>query len=452
MRPVCGACSIRLDDCVFPDPVIARDPVRRRTASHPSARKPQGLQIRPLVFNASLSQPTHPPISNHSLNMFDLKLLHHYILHTSKRMTLHPEKSLVWERIIPDIASDAEYLMHLLLALAGLDVLRTHSNAFYQTKHDGSLIKIVIRHHQEGLKGLQQELQTIGDSNLEDLLTGATLVNAFAFASLCVGELNHPVEDPPHYPEIEQIPQNVSNNPERPQVQWLSLIGSSFSIIKPSWMQLQRTRLRSLLVFKKANEDWKHFKSELTAPIELPSGMLSATLSAFASNAFQAICDLRAFSNGLKFAHASPSDENDSLSFQSSCVDPSTDQDKAIEVLETMYMRILHVLCLPRTGAQPSSELEIQIEIEDAAIASWPTLLSEGFISSLDSNSVHRSVQSLSLTILAHLYLTLALLDKIWYFGRTFDLEIKKTAAFINQSADIKLMELMKWPIYVIEQ
>ncbi|CAI7661510.1 unnamed protein product [Penicillium viridicatum] len=289
--------------------------------------------------------------------MFDLKLLQHYILHTSKRMTLHPEKSLVWERIIPDIASDAEYLMHLLLALAGLDILRTHSNDFYQTKHDGSLIKIVIRHHQEGLK-----------------------------------------------------------------------------------------------VFKKANEDWKHFKSELTAPIELPSGMLSATLSAFASNAFQAICDLRAFSNGLKFAHASPLDDNDSLSFQSPCVDPSTDQDKAIEVLETMYMRILHVLCLPRTGAQPSSELEIQIEIEDAAIASWPTLLSERFISSLDSNSVHRSVQNLSLTILAHLYLTLALLDKIWYFGRTFDLEIKKTAAFINQSADIKLMELMKWPIHVIEQ
>lgn len=458
---MCGACSVRLDDCVFPDLATARDISRRRPASHPNAPSPQELEIRPLDFNATLNEMAVHHILKGSLNMYDLKLLQHYILHTSKRMTLHPEKALVWERIITDIASEAEYLMHLLLALAGLDVLTAHSNTSDQTKHDDSLIQILIGHHQEGLKGLQQEIHSIGDSNLEDLLTGSLLINAFAFASLRVRELNHSTEDPQHYPAMNETSKSAPNNFERPQSQWLYPTRGAFSIVKHSWMQLQRSRLRSLLVFNKANEDWEHFRSELNAPIELPSGILSARLSAFVSNASQAICDLRAFSNALKPTIAPPLDDNDLAFFQTPGSDTSTgnstycllqDQDKAIEVVEMMYMRILHVVCLRRTGAQASSELEIQTEIEDAAVASWPTLVGEGFISSLDSHSVHGSAQGLSLTILAHLYLTLALLDKIWYFEGTFDLEIKKIAAVVNQNADVELVELMKWPMHVIDQ
>jgi hypothetical protein len=193
--------------------------------------------------------------------------------------------------------------------------------------------------------------------------------------------------------------------------------------------------------------------------MDLSQGAISARFSVFSLNAAQAICDLRAFLSTLKAA-ITPHSDDDNSRF-SATPDSSSgamkqtycqDQDAAIEVVETMFMRILHVLSLHRTGAQSSPELEIQSEIEDAGIASWPTLVESGFISSLDLTIPFDSVQGLSLAILAHLYLTLALLDKIWIFGATFDSEIRKIATLINQSGNDGVVALMKWPMLVVEQ
>ncbi|KAJ5965785.1 hypothetical protein N7481_012499 [Penicillium waksmanii] len=379
--------------------------------------------------------------------MQDLKLLQHYILHTSLRMTLNPEKALVWKLIIPDIASGAEYLMHLLLALAGLDMLTNQLNNPNLTKDNDSLTRLIISHHQKGLKGFQQEIQSRQESNSEELLTGTFLINAFAFASLQVGDLA-PRDSP--FAEAD-VSHGAPETPEWPRSQWLHLIRVSFSLGGQYWMHLQRGRLRSLLVFNKSNDDWKHSIPDFVPLMEFSKGTLSARLSTFSSNAIQAISDLRAFSHMLKATITPPSDTPDS---GSGVMNPTycQDQDKAIDVVETMFMRILHVLCLRRTGAQPSPELEIQSEIEDAAIASWPTLVDGGFISSLDLACSFDSAQGMSLVILAHLYLTLALLDKIWYFGGIFDSEIKKIAALVNQSRDDGIVALMKWPMHVIEQ
>ncbi|KAJ5397013.1 hypothetical protein N7509_005126 [Penicillium cosmopolitanum] len=380
--------------------------------------------------------------------MQDLKLLQHYILHTSMRMTLNPEKALVWKIIIPDIASGAEYLMHLLLALAGVDMLTNQLNNPNLTKDNDSLTRLVISHHQKGLKGFQQEIQSHQESNSEELLTGTFLINAFAFASLRVGDLA-PSDSPVATTDALHGAQEA---PEWPRSQWLHLIRVSFSLGGQYWMHLQRGRLRSLLVFNKSNDDWKNSIPDLVPLMEFSKGTLSAKFAAFSSNAIQAISDLRASSQMLKATITPPSGTPDS---GSGVMNPTycQNQDNAIDVVETMFMRILHVLCLRRTGAQPSPELEIQSEIEDAAIASWPTLVDGGFISSLDLTGPFDSAQGLSLAILAHLYLTLALLDKIWYFGGTFDTEIRKIAAtIVNQSYDDGIVALMKWPMHVIEQ
>jgi hypothetical protein len=394
-----------------------------------------------------------------SLNLQDLKLLQHYILHTSRRITLGPDKALVWERVIPDIASGAEYLMHLLLALAGLDMLTAHSKNPSLNEDNGSLTQVVISHHQKGLEGFQQEIQSHQESNSENLLTGSFLINSFAFVSLQVGDLAPEDTWCPFVP-IDSS-HGAQKTPEWPRSQWLNLVRVSFSIGKQYWMHLQRSRLRSLLVFNKANDDWKHFIAELTPspPMDLSQGAISARFSVFSSNAVQAICDLRAFSSTLK-ATITPHFDDDNSRFSatpdsgSGAMKPTycQDQDAAIDVVETMFMRILYVLSLYRTGAQSSPELEIQSEIEDTAIASWPTLVESGFISSLDSTIPFDSVQGLSLAILAHLYLTLALLDKIWLFGATFDSEIRKIATIINQSGNDGIVALMKWPMLVVKQ
>ncbi|OOQ81748.1 hypothetical protein PEBR_43015 [Penicillium brasilianum] len=250
-----------------------------------------------------------------------------------------------------------------------------------------------MRHHKQGLEGFQKELQSIGESNLEGLMTGTMLINAFAFASLRMGELNPSMDEHSHLSE-------------KPQSQWLNLIRGAFTIVSQSWMQIQRTRLRSLIVFNKANEYWEYFRSDLNVPIELPTGSLSGRLCAFASNASHAILALQEYSKVLDSTLAQASDNKTPEYLQTPGFDTSATtstggilrgQNKAID----------------------------NAEIEDAAVASWPTLVGEEFISSLDTHDVRGSAQGLLVTILAHLYLTLALLEKIWYFQGTFDLEIK---------------------------
>ncbi|OQE61413.1 hypothetical protein PENNAL_c0287G04968, partial [Penicillium nalgiovense] len=404
-----------------------------------------------------------------NMNMSDLKLLKHYILHTSKRMTLHHDKALVWERVIPDIASENEYLMHLLLALTGLDVLTTESSLSQgsassrgqsmanERMHESSLLQIVIEHHYQGLKGLQQEIDTSDHTNAEYLLAGSLLLVCFAFASLRVRDLDTSSQ---HYPAVNNSSQIGNYNLGKPQAQWLSLVHGVTSIVRQSWMELQKSRLRHLLVFNLANDDWKHLSYELSTPFKLHNDIRSAKLSLFMSNAFQAIYNLRTFSSTLKITIAANTKNDDLASSQSPGSDSSGDDsicsllaehDQAIDIVEMMYMRILHVLCLRRTGTQ-ISDYEIQSEIEDAAIASWPDLVGQRFISSLNSQTLLRPAHGLSFTILAHLYLTLALLDNIWFFGGTFDLEIQKIGALITQIADVQLIELMKWPMAVISQ
>ena len=98
-----------------------------------------------------------------------------------------------------------------------------------------------------------------------------------------------------------------------------------------------------------------------------------------------------------------------------------------------------------------SSDLELQADLEDAAIVGWPHLLPEEFISSLSPQENFGIVQGVSLVILAHLYLTIAILDEIWFYGRRCDIEIYKINALIGGLGDEKLISLMEWPIDVIQ-
>jgi hypothetical protein len=56
------------------------------------------------------------------LNMNDLQMHSHFMLHTAKNMSLSPRRRHVWETVISQFAMRNEALMHLLLALAGLDL------------------------------------------------------------------------------------------------------------------------------------------------------------------------------------------------------------------------------------------------------------------------------------------------------------------------------------------
>jgi hypothetical protein len=60
-------------------------------------------------------------------------------------------------------------------------------------------------------------------------------------------------------------------------------------------------------------------------------------------------------------------------------------------------------------------------------------------------------MQGVSVVILAHLYLAIAILDEVWYYGKRCDIEIYKINTLIGGLGDTKLISLMEWPIDVIQ-
>ena len=90
--------------------------------------------------------------------------MQHYILHTSERMSFKYTQSLAWERVVPDIVTANEFLMHLLLALVGLGYF-THDQHSQQSINtpindpggskdlDPANLQLLIEHHQLRLEG-----------------------------------------------------------------------------------------------------------------------------------------------------------------------------------------------------------------------------------------------------------------------------------------------------------
>lgn len=385
--------------------------------------------------------------------MTDLNLLQHFILHTSKKMTLHKIKTEVWERIILDLAATNDFLMHLVLALAGAEILITEkSNPSISWTPS---LQSIMEHHQQGLAGLQEALCAFAELDAEALLAGSMLVVGFAFASLGIKDLDSSMGTSQH--------SSLGGSSTPLQIQWLHLARGVTSILGQFWSSLRRCRLRALLFFNNDNDDWKLCETELrSGVVQLNNQSIQLKrLRKFASGANYALSGLRDICASLR-----PSGHLEEGSDSSPLIDtPRSDRsgrtslgacEQAIDVVENLYMRILYVLHMKPLNSQSpssSSNLEIQTDLEDAAIAGWPIQLSEDFISILDSR--HENVDTLllgvSLTILAHLYSTVAILEDIWYLGKSCDGEIYKINALICGLGDERLIHLMEWIVDLIE-
>ncbi|KAJ5128333.1 hypothetical protein N7448_002051 [Penicillium atrosanguineum] len=397
-------------------------------------------------------------LKSSALNLHDLNLLQHYILHTSKNFSLNSRKSFIWERIIPEIAAKNVFLMHLLLAVSGLNLLTAQTpDKRTSLTLDSTELRTLVEHHQKGLQGLQERLASIEETNAEVLFAGSMLIVAFAFGSLRAQNLEFLAQPSQNTSPRDYTFPGHSSSFGKPHIQWLRLVRGVSSIARHSWKALKISRLRPLLLFSNSNEDWR-----LLGPGPLPTSVSpgcarSEKLSLFATGATRAILGLRIFWRTLKVARL----DTDSLApSPTSSTSPDingdperdeffTSQEQAISVVEQMYQRIIYVLQLERI--EPcSSTRDIQAELEDAAITSWPHLLPETFVSSLDSEGSPDIPTGLSFIILAHLYLLLTLLHELWYLGENFAVEIRKIHKLVADLGDPELFSLMEWPMNVV--
>ncbi|KAJ9230166.1 hypothetical protein C8Q69DRAFT_462722 [Paecilomyces variotii] len=403
-RPICGACSLRGDECIFPRPQTRQHHIRGRdTVSHDATNSGtlpnlHASPLCPLDFNAAPTRTSDPDDECRSgLHMRDLNLLQHYILHTSRSLSLNPRKLVVWERVIPDLASENAFLMHLVLALAGLHILKSRKS----DKH------------------------------------------RFTDTHICTSSLNESIDPRSVATDTAELPALIEHHQKG-----LQGCRQTSNTLAPT------SRLRPLLIFNNANDDWKLVEPEPVLGNSLPGNVLSESLSAFVFGAQRAISKLREClesQQAMGSVHGDVPGSNPRVEANWNVpLDPiCVAQDQTIAVVEDMYMRTIYVLRLQPVEPR-SSDHDTQAEIEDAAVASWPHLIPEAFVSSLDPDNLPDMTVGLSFVILAHLYLLLALLDNLWYLGENFGMEIEKIHTLIAEFGSPELTELMAWPLNVV--
>jgi hypothetical protein len=357
-------------------------------------------------------------------------------------MTSHQGRSNVWQRVIPELASENRYLMHLLLALGGIHMVKQKVDASGTVglgDSDTVDLAIVMEHHQRGLEGFREEVSLLSPSNAEAVFTGSLLVVAFAFAFLKIQDLN-PLTRPTE--EMSGAMTDLPSTNNIPRLNWLYLNRGVTSVIRDQWSVLKSSRIRQILVLRSDDESWANSSSY--APSRL--SRCPPRILRFAEGAHKAITAIK---DSLNMVEPTRDDLSSCSGTPTSQPSPSGTLEWAmdahletIRILESFYLRILSVLRCAVT--EIDTDKEIQVDFEDAAILSWPCLLPSAFLASLersDSNSLH----GYSLVILAHFYLMNTLVDT-WYMRGAFELEILRVNTLIESLDNSQLSTFMLWP------
>ncbi|EHA23718.1 hypothetical protein ASPNIDRAFT_48549 [Aspergillus niger ATCC 1015] len=339
-----------------------------------------------------------------------MSLLTHFMVHVSGRMALHPERKLIWQRVIPTMAAEQEYLMHLLLALAGTHALceadspdtNLLNSKFDQTIPEAECFRDyhrILDHHQKGLEGFRHALSEATASTAEYIFCGSILIVAFSFASLRIRALGD-----------KGIGFHNGDSAGEPWIDWLHLVRGLGALVGEHFIALRTSRLRTLMDYPQANEHWKDFL---------------------------AITPTRVFP---RLRHASPQ-------FVRFSQGAAQQISFTLDCLEQMYMRTLYVFHFSASERDSSASMDIQTDLEDAAVLSWPNFISNAFVLSLQQGQDAGIFGGFSYVILAHFYVILLLFEDLWYIRGSFPREIRNIHRLVETLGDGALRSLMEWPM-----
>jgi hypothetical protein len=380
--------------------------------------------------------------------MEDLRLLQFYHLHTAAQMAFDAKRRRAWERVIPTLAAEHDYLMHLLLALGGAHRVATQTELNHDTQRSGSDtvgLRGILEHYQCGLQGFREEVSQISQFNCEAICAGSLLLVAFAYASFHLSGLN--TQGVNEELLLDLASRSLGDN--ELHLRWLHLIRGISSVVLDQWATLKASRLRPLLLFFHGDEYWNDVPFELSLT---RLSRCSPRLRVFAAGSSHAIEELHAVWAAIRppSLDISSNVESPSSLASSTTIDgPYNEQVRAIGVLEMIYSRVNGALqCSTGEQGHPS-DLDVQNNLEEATVLSWPILLASDFIACLEMANQTDPVWRHSLIILAHFYVINTLVDR-WYLKGMFEREIFKMSDLIGVTSDPQLASLMRWPMAVI--
>ncbi|KAI9371604.1 hypothetical protein BJX61DRAFT_511078 [Aspergillus egyptiacus] len=379
--------------------------------------------------------------------MDDLLSMQFFHLHTAGEMSLHPKRSMVWRRVIPRLAGRHHYLMHLLLALGGIHLITHRLRQRPGEDYDFGTVDLrsIMNHYHSGLQDFRKEVAVLSDANAEAVYAGSLLLVAFVYASLQVPEL-HPASSTTEMGSLTCTPivdKQTLPPIDRPAVNWLHLIRGVSTVIQGHWPALKSSCLRPMVLYFHGEEYWKDvpFDSSLTKLTHC-----SLPLQLFTQGAFQAVKDLRAFYATLQIPDTSELHLTPSSSPNTS-EGPMDAPLRTIDILQNIYSRVTSVLqCTANEFGFPD-DAEIQYNLEEAAVLSWPSLVPDVFIRLLEVHGATGSAWGFSLTILGHFYVVNTLVDR-WYLG-AFKEEILRIQRCVSSLHVAELDRLLIWPAKV---
>ncbi|KAJ0426850.1 hypothetical protein BJY00DRAFT_320474 [Aspergillus carlsbadensis] len=467
-KPRCGACALRNEPCGFPTST-SRQPRRERHDQQPPPpmagdvrQRPPGFSNggSPRALDFNLPSPPAPTAEANCgpMNMVDLRLLSHFMTQTCKHMSLNPYRLKIWETIIPKLAAEHGFLMHLLLALAGMDHFLVDTSpptasgpagSATRSDHPTSMdaahyMQVVVGHHQSGLQGLRDQLSTLSDANCNEVFAGSLLLVGFAFASLRVR--NWSDSRTLIVPPLPKI-----------RLDWIYLIRGLTTVVRQCWPSLRMGPFREILLYPGATEDLKMYPDTMFTAVTAPAGC-SPRIARFCHGAYEALERLRALQESTTPSPMATSTATDTAMDEDSPQsrpDPDPDATSAaltdgIDLLESIYMRILYIVQFAREGSDTAISLAIQADMENAAVMGWPQALSGEFLASLGGGGGPEVAPNASLVVLAHFYLTLALFEATWFLNGAFDEDIMKMHALFRDSGHETFIALMEWPVSVL--
>ncbi|KAJ0416425.1 hypothetical protein BJY00DRAFT_234827 [Aspergillus carlsbadensis] len=380
--------------------------------------------------------------------MDDLRLIQFYHLNTAPQMAFDTKRARTWERVIPTLAADHYYLMHLLLAVGGVHRVAAQAELHHNTQRsepDTVGLSGILEHYQRGLQGFREEVSQISHYNAEAVYAGSLLLVALAYASFHLSELDTQGVNEDLLLDL------VTENPDGHglHLRWLHLIRGVSSVVLDQWAALKASRLRPLLLFFHSDEYWKDLPFE---PSLARLRGCSPRLRAFAKGSSQAIANLKAVWAAMRppsVESSSAVDSPSSLPSSTTLGSAHNEQVGAIGVLDMIYSRTTCALqCSTGEQGHPS-DLDVQNNLEEAAVLSWPIMLTSDFIALLEMTHPNDAVWRYSSVILAHFYLINTLVDR-WYLKGSFERETFRIAELIDVASDAQLASLMRWPLEVI--
>jgi hypothetical protein len=150
-------------------------------------RLSQGSSSPPTVLSPGQAVSLLQSTPTTCFGMQDMALLHHWTTSTSLNIFNSPESSAFWQVMFPNIAFKHPFVMHAILSLAALHL------AYINRSEKNSHMVDAARHHTQAVKGFQEVIGHVSNTNSDALFIWSLLNLLYVFG--ISGRLSDDVEE-----------------------------------------------------------------------------------------------------------------------------------------------------------------------------------------------------------------------------------------------------------------